>query len=295
MTAERDDVLSFGPPERSRPRSVVVALVVAAVAAAYLLGTRESAEVGAAANPSDPAGELVAGAVRQGLPVDGRLSFDVQVRNGSDQALEVVVRDLGKVRLVQPESPVLVPAHGVRTVTVLPPTRCLWGDAGSLGDLTVDVGRPDVERSRQVVVPVLDPADLATYVTALCAVSTVETAASLHGVWVLDEAFAQWVNGGGSLLVWFRPDGTFRADDQGNLFGADVALHGEYRVREGRLSLVFRGGFVCASGQRAEWALHRRGPTRLAMRYVSGECQPEPGGVWVLQRVLDSVPAGVDW
>jgi hypothetical protein len=295
MAAERDDVLSFGDPERSRPRSVVVALVVAAVVAAYLLGTREAADVGAAASPSDPAEGLVAGGVRQGHPVDGRLSFDVQVRNGTDQELEVAVRTLGDVRLLQPRSPVRVPAHRARTVTVLPPTRCLWGDAGSLGELTVDVGGPDGERPRQVVVPVLDPADLTAYLTALCAGSTMETAAALHGVWVLDEAFAQFVNAEDGLLVWFRPDGTFRADDQGNLFGPDVALHGDYRVRERRLSLVFRGGFVCAPGQRAEWTMHRREPTRLALRYLSGECKPEPGGVWVLQRVLESVPAGVDW
>lgn len=295
MATERDDVLSFGPPERSRPRSLVVALVLGSVVAAYLLGTREAAEVGAAASPSDPADVLVAGGVRQGYPVDGRLSFDMQVRNGSDTDLEVSVRALGDVRLLQPDSPVRVPAHGTRTVTVLPPTSCLSGDVGSLGELTVEVGGPAAERPREVVVPMLDPADLDAYLTALCAGSTVETASSLHGVWVLDEAFAQWVRGGAGLLVWFRPDGTFRADDQGNLFGRDVALSGEYRVRERRLSLVFRGGFVCAPGERAEWALHRRGPTRLAMRYVSGECRPEPGGVAVFQRVLSSVPEGVDW
>lgn len=285
------DVLSFGPPERRRSWKLP-ALVVVAVLVGYLLGTRETEPVGAASDPVDPADALVAGVVRETYPIGDDLAFDVVLHNGSAEPLEVTVRAIGPVTVVQPDRPITVPAHASRTVGVTVPATCSE-DTGALTRLAADVGTGPTWR--RVELPVLDAGDFAAYLSALCAEPTAEPGVAIEGVWALERAFARWNRSEGSLLLWFRPDGTFVADDQGRLFTREASTSGDYRLRGGRLRMVFRTGFVCAPGDGTTWALHRRTSTALSLRYLSGVCPPEPGGVWVLERVLSSVPGGVDW
>jgi hypothetical protein len=247
--------------------------------------------VDAAAAP-DPGETLVAGVVRETYPIGDALAFDVVLHNGSAASLEVTVRAVGTVAVVQPDRPVTVPAHASRTVAVTVPETCSGG-TGALTRLTAELGSGAAPR--RVELPVLEAGDLASYLTALCAEPTVESGIGLEGVWALDRAFARWNRSEGSLLLWFRPDGTFVADDQGRLFTREVAASGDYRVRGSRLRMVFRDGFVCAPGDGTTWELHRRTSTAVSLRYLSGGCPREPGGVWLLRRVLSSVPAGVEW
>lgn len=291
MTAD-GDVLSFGPPEPRRGRLLPV-LVAGAVLVGYLLGSRDTEPVGAAAVAPDPVESLVAGVVRETFPIGDDLAFDVVLHNGSAEPLEVTVRAVGPLRVLQPDSPARVPAHASRTVAVTVPTVCP-GDSGEVGRLAAEV-RAGTGAGRRVVLPVVEADDFAAYVTVLCAGPTVETSAALEGVWALDRAFARWNRTEGSLLLWFRPDGTFVADDQGRLFTRQASTSGDYRVRGSRLRMVFRDGFVCAPGDGTTWELHRRSAAVLALRYVSGVCPREPGGAWVIERVLSSVPGGVDW
>jgi len=291
MATERN-VLGFGPPERSRSWKLPV-LVVGAVLLGYLLGSREAEPVGVASDAADPAEALVAGVVRETFPIDDDLAFDIVLHNGSAEPLEVTVKSVGPLEVRQPQSPAHVPAHASRTVAVTVPTTCP-GDDGTISRLTAEVGT-GTGVGRRVLLPVVEAGDFAAFVTALCAGPTAETRAALEGVWALDRAFARWNRSEGSLLLWFRPDGTFVADDQGRLFTREASTSGDYRVQGSRLRMVFRKGFVCAPGDSTSWELHRRSASVLALRYVAGVCPREPGGAWVLERVLSSVPGGVDW
>jgi hypothetical protein len=290
MTGDAD-VLSYGPPERRRSWKLPV-LVVGAVIVGYLLGSRETAPVGAASDAPDPVEALVAGVVRETFPIGDDLAFDIVLHNGSGEALEVTVESVGPFDVRQPERPAQVPAHSSRTVAVTVPTTCSE-EPSALTRLTAEVGTGAA--ARRVDLSVLDAGDLAAYLTALCAEPTAGYGVAVEGVWTLERAFARWNRSEGSLLLWFRPDGTFVADDQGRLFTREASTSGDYRVRGARLRMVFRTGFVCAPGDSTTWELHRRTATALSLRYVSGGCPREPGGVWVLERVLSSVPGGVEW
>ncbi|HEX4978320.1 MAG TPA: hypothetical protein VFV40_10690 [Nocardioides sp.] len=291
MAGDDGDVLSFGPPERGRSVALGV-LVVGALVVGYLLGSRGGPGGAASTEASDPVDALVAGVVRESYPVGDDLAFDVVLRNGSARALEVTVLALGPLDVSQPEGPSSVPAHASRTLVVTVPTTCP-GEPDGPAEVTAQVVAG--EERRRVVLPVTEAGDFSDYLTALCAGPTRESRASLEGVWALERAFARWNRSEGSLLFWFRPDGTFVADDRGRLFSRDVVLTGEYDVRRSRLHLVTRAGVACAPEDGAVWDLHRRSDTLMSLRYVSGSCPREPGGVWVLRRVLESVPHGVTW
>lgn len=290
MGTDDADVLSFGRGEPGRPWWLPV-IVVGALLIGFLAGSRDSEPVGAAARPSDARAGLVAGVVRERYPIGDDLAFEVVLSNGSGVPLGVVVQAVGPVEVLQPEGPERVPAHASRTVALTVPTTC-DGRPGSMSRLTavVSVG----SSWRRVEVPVLDAGDLRAYWTALCAPTAPESATALEGVWSVDRAFAR-SRSHAPLLLWFRPDRRFAGDDQGRLFEPDPAVTGDYRVRGDRLHLVARGGSACPPGDVTVWAMHRRSTAELALRYVSGACPAEPGGVWVLRRLLRSVPAGVTW
>lgn len=287
MAADGEDVLSFGPPQWRRSW-LLVPLAVGSLLLGYLWGSAGTEPVDAAAQERDPTEVLVAGVVRKSFAIDDELSFDVVVRNTGADPLEVTVREVGRIEVVQPERPTRVPGHASRTLDITLPTTCPFGSTGSMAELTAEVGTGT--RSRRITVPVLEPGDLAGYVAAVCARPTTETRASVEGLWVLDEAFARWTADEGILLIWLRPDGTFVADNGGRLFTRDAATSGAYRVSGSRLSLVSRDGLACARGNTNVWDVHRRSATVISLRYVSGSCPREPGGVWILTRVLPELP-----
>lgn len=288
MAADGEDVLSFGPTQWRRTW-LLVPLAVGSLLLGYLWGSAGTEPVDAAAQERDPTEVLVAGVVRESFAIDDDLSFDVVLRNTGADPLEVTVRRVGRVEVVQPERPGRIPGHASRTLEFTVPTTCPFGSAGSLAELTADVGGGG-SRRRQVTVPVLEAADLAGYVATICARPTTETRASVAGLWVLEESFTRWTADEGILLMWLRPDGTFVVDNGGRLFTRDAATAGVYSVSGSRLSLVSRDGLACARGNTNVWDVHRRSATVISLRYVSGSCPREPGGVWVLSRVLPELP-----
>ena len=296
MTGETE-TLSFGSPAPPRiPRFVVVAGLLAALVTGYLVGVRGDDGTPAVADREDAGPGLVAGSVREGPDAWERLSFELVLHTSGTTSVVVYLERIGPidVRRDATRGPVRVAAGSTALIDVVAPTACDHDLDAPFTSVTaaVDAG----EGRRTTSIPLLDAADLLDYLDGVCRTPTADLPASaLEGVWALEEVFGRQAEDEHHLLLWFRPDGTFVVDGQGQLFTTRAGWRGRYTLREGVLRMDTVAGTVCEAGQDVTWQVHRRTSRLLDLRFVEGNCPDEPGGLWKVRQVLSSVPAGVDW
>jgi len=295
--AGETEILSFGPTAPPRvPRTLVVAGLAAAVVTAYLVGVRGSEGTPAAADREESGPSLVAGSVREGPDAWERVSLEVVLHNSGPTAVVVYVERIGPVdvRRDVTRGPVNVAAGATALIDVVAPSAC---DHDLDAPFTTVTGQVDAgEGRRPASIPLLDSTDLVDYLDGVCRMPTTDLPASaLEGVWALEEVYGRQGEDAHHLLLWFRSDSTFVVDGRGQLFTTRAGWRGRYALRDGVLRMVSRAGPTCGAGQGVTWQVHRRTPRVVDLRFVAGSCPDDPGGLWKLRRVLDGVPAGVDW
>lgn len=295
--AEDSETLSFGPTTPPRtPRVVVVAGLVAALVTGYLVGLRggEGAPAVADREASGPA--LVAGSVREGPDAWERLSFEVVLHNPGPTSVVVYVDRIGPVDVRRDvvRGPVQVSAGATALIDVVAPAACDHDLDAPFTTVTADVDAG--EGRRTTVIPLLDATELLDYLDGVCRTPTTDLPeAALEGVWALEEVYGRQGEDEHHLLLWFRPDRTFVVDATGQLFTSRAGWRGRYTLGGGVLRMETDGGTTCEPGQDVTWHVHRRTPDVVDLRFASGSCPYEPGGLWKVRQVLAGVPAGVEW
>jgi len=294
------ETLSFGSPEPPRvlrvPRVLVVAVALAALAAGYLVGSRGAEEAPAVADREDTGPGLVAGTVREGPDAWERVSFEVVLHNSGPTSVVVYVNRIGPVdvRRDVTRGPVHVAPGATALIDVVAPSACRHDLDAQFTTVTAEVDAGEGRRSTSI--PLLDAADLLDYLDGVCRTPTSDLPESaLEGVWALEEVYGRQAEDEHHLLLWFRPDGTFVVDGQGQLFTPRAGWRGSYAVRDGVLRMVADAGPTCDSGQDVTWQVHRRTPRLVDLRFLEGTCPYDPGGLWKVRQVLAGVPEGVDW
>jgi hypothetical protein len=127
---------------------------------------------------------------------------------------------------------------------------------------------------------------LRDYHQAVCATADPISARELVGVWIVDTVYGSdsWLDT--NLLVRFDRDGSFFAEDEGELYTDEVEVWGRYR-REGELLTIDVTGAVhdCEAPSTATWRATVR-DEQMYLVWVRGVCPSgEPGDARVLRRV----------
>ena len=297
MAGEQTEILSFGSPTPPRlARALAAVGLVAALATGYLVGVRGGEGTPAVAERELTGPALVAGSVREGPDAWERISFEVVLHNAGPTPVVVYLERVGPVDVRRDaiRGPVHVAAGATALIDVEAPTAC---DHDLDAPFTTVTAQVDVGEGRNVrSIPLLDAVDLLDYLDGVCRTPTADLPESaLEGVWSLEAVYGRQGEDEGALLLWFRPDGTFVVDGRGQLFTTRAGWRGRYSLRDGVLLMVTGDGTTCEPGQDVTWQVHRRTPRVVDLRFVSGSCPYDPGGLWKLRQVLAGVPAGVDW
>jgi hypothetical protein len=127
---------------------------------------------------------------------------------------------------------------------------------------------------------------LRDYHEAVCASADPVPARELVGVWIVETVYGSdsWL--GMNLLARFDRDGSFFADDEGELYTDEVEVWGRYRLEGELLTLdVTDAVFGCVAPSTATWRVTVR-DAQMWMVWVRGSCPgEEPGAAWVLRRI----------
>lgn len=109
----------------------------------------------------------------------------------------------------------------------------------------------------------------------------------ISGVWMVEKVYGKDTDLVEPRMMRFGPDGSFFADQQGELFTEDVDQRGSYRLQGELLVIDVEGGYLCPAGAQVAWRVTAEGSDRMSMVWVRGDCADgAPGDAWVAQRVL---------
>jgi hypothetical protein len=129
---------------------------------------------------------------------------------------------------------------------------------------------------------------LRDYHSTMCASAEQVPARDLVGVWLVNRVYGSdsWLDM--NLLLRFDRDGSFFADDEGELYTDEVEVRGRYRLEGELLTIdVTAAGLGCPAPSTATWRVTVR-DAQMSMVWVRGVCPGgEAGDARVLRRVGD--------
>jgi hypothetical protein len=127
---------------------------------------------------------------------------------------------------------------------------------------------------------------LRDYHSAMCANADSAPARELVGAWLVEKVYGtdDWLDM--NLLLRFDRDGSFFADDEGELYTDEVEVRGRYRLEGELLTINVTGaGLGCVAPSTATWRVTVR-DAQMSMVWVRGVCPSgETGDARVLRRV----------
>lgn len=219
---------------------------------------------------------------------DGPWVFEVPVHNGSSAPVRARLAALdGIVDTVRPERRTVIAPGTWAGVAFTLAVNCDSPASEPIGHLRLALEGEGVRDEARLPLPG-EGQVLLDYHRDLCRDGAPSDAGDLQGVWILDRAYGEDLQGFLGLMLWrFGRDGSFRADPEGGLLTDDTALRGTYSVAGDLLTIDVQGGYGCGAAGEVVWRLDVRGDDRMTLGWVRGACPDgQEGDVWVLRRVL---------
>ena len=112
----------------------------------------------------------------------------------------------------------------------------------------------------------------------------------LAGVWMVEKVYGKDTDLVSPRVMRFDRDGSFAADQQGELLTEDVDQRGRYQLQGELLTIDVEGGYLCRAGAQVVLRVTADGDDRMSMVWVRGDCSDgAQGDAWVAKRVLRDV------
>jgi hypothetical protein len=272
------------------PTWVFVGVAAAAGLAVGLVVGERTHLIGAGSSSSDGtvAGPLTAGPVGQITEGPGqRWDFELPVFNSADQEVDARLVAFGSFpspllgATVENLSP---GTWGVIPFSVTP--NCDKRAPRALTTVRVRVQAPDGGSVTELPLPG-EGEVLLDHHRTFCANANPVDPADIAGVWMVEKVYGKDTDLVEPRVMRFNPDGSFVADQQGELFTEDADQRGTYRVEGELLVVEVAGGYLCRAGAEVVWRVTSDGSDRMSMVWVRGDCADgAQGDAWVAQRVL---------